>query len=135
MDGDRWQSFAWHVGCRRKTECGAGGDHGTREVVAKARQCGDKTSEIPVVRELLKDSGLEKQKVSLDAHHFNPATTAQIHQAGGLYLTQAKENQATFLQQCKVLRTQFRHLPKQLGMKKRMVVSPPAKPKCSPWHR
>ena len=80
--------------------------HDTREVVAQARQCGDKSSEIPVVRELLKDSGLEKQKVSLDAHHFNPATTAQIHQAGGLYLTQVKENQAVFLQQCKLLHTQ-----------------------------
>ncbi|TXL21686.1 hypothetical protein BMR03_12595, partial [Methylococcaceae bacterium HT2] len=30
-------------------------DHDTREVVAQARQCGDKASEIPVVRELLKD--------------------------------------------------------------------------------
>ena len=33
--------------------------HDTREVVAQARQCGDKSSEIPVVRELLKDSGLD----------------------------------------------------------------------------
>ena len=57
--------------------------HDTREAVAQARQCGDKSSEIPVVRELLEDSGLKKQKVSLDAHHFNPATTAQIHPAGG----------------------------------------------------
>ena len=81
--------------------------HDTRKVVAQARQCGDKSSEIPVVRELLKNSGLEKQKVSLDAHHFNPTTTAQIDQAGGLYLTQVKENQAIFLQQCKMLHTQF----------------------------
>ncbi len=44
--------------------------HGTREVVAQVRQCGDKSSEIPEVRTLLKDSGLEKRKVSLDAHHF-----------------------------------------------------------------
>jgi len=77
--------------------------HDSRDVVAQARQCGDKSSEIPVVRELLKDSGLEKHKVSLDAHHFNPMTTAQIHQADGLYLTQAKENQAAFLKQCKLL--------------------------------
>ena len=35
-------------------------DHHTREIVAQARQSGDKSSEIPVVRELLKDSGLEK---------------------------------------------------------------------------
>jgi hypothetical protein len=59
--------------------------HDTREVVAQARQCGDKSSEIPVVRTLLKDSGLDTQKVSLDAHHFNPTATAQIHQAGGVY--------------------------------------------------
>jgi hypothetical protein len=81
--------------------------HDNREVVAQARQCGDKSSEIPVIRGLLQDSGLEKQKVSLDAHHFNPTTTAQIHQAGGVYLTQVKDNQAIFLQQCKMLHTQF----------------------------
>jgi len=80
--------------------------HETREVLAQARQCGDKSSEIPEVRTLLKDSGLEKQKVSLDAHHFNPTTTTQIHQAGGIYLMQAKENQPVFLQQCQALRSQ-----------------------------
>jgi predicted transposase YbfD/YdcC len=80
--------------------------HGTREAVAQSRQCGDKSSEIPEVRTLLKDSGLEKRKVSLDAHHFNPTTTGQIHQAGGIYLTQAKENQPVFLQQCQALRTE-----------------------------
>jgi len=82
-------------------------DHDTREVVAQARQSGDKSSEIPVVRELLKESGLEKQKISLDAHHFNPITTTQIHQANGIYVTQVKENQAIFLKQCKSLHTQF----------------------------
>lgn len=81
-------------------------NHDTREAIAQAQQYGDKSSEIPVVRQLLKDSGLEKQKTSLDAHHFNPITTAQIHQAGGLYLTQAKGNQEEFLRQCKTLCTQ-----------------------------
>lgn len=93
-------------------------DHDTREVVAQARQCGDKSSEIPVVRELLKDSGLEKQKVSLDAHHFNPITTTQIHQAEGIYLTQVKENQATFLKQCKLLHTQSLPLAETIGHEK-----------------
>jgi hypothetical protein len=92
--------------------------HDTREVVAQARQCGDKSSEIPVVRALLKDSGLEKQKVSLDAHHFNPTTTAQIHQAGGVYLTQVKENQAVFLQQCETLRTQVSPLAETINHEK-----------------
>ena len=81
--------------------------HDTREVVAQTRQCGEKSSEIPVVRALLKDSGLEKQKVSPDAHHFNPTTMTQIHQGSGVYLTQVKENQAIFLQQCKSLRAQL----------------------------
>jgi hypothetical protein len=92
--------------------------HDSREVVAHARQCGDKSSEIQVVRELLKDSGLEKQKVSLDAHHFNPTTMAQIHQVGGLYLTQVKENQALFLQQCKLLHTQLPPLSETIGHEK-----------------
>lgn len=75
--------------------------HETREVVGQAQQAGSKSSEIPVVRTLLKTTGLEEQKVSLDAHHCNPETTSQIHQAGGIYLTQVKENQAILLQQCK----------------------------------
>ena len=89
--------------------------HDTREVVAQARQIGDKSSEIPEVRTLLKDSGLEKQKVSLDAHHFNPSTMGQIHQAGGLYLVQAKENQPIFLQQCQALPTESAALAEAVG--------------------
>jgi len=77
--------------------------HDTRELIGQAQQCGDKSSEIPVVRDLLRESGLGSQKISLDAHHFNPTTTAQIHKGNGIYLIQAKENQAVFLQQCKAL--------------------------------
>ena len=89
--------------------------HGTREVVAQVRQCGDKSSEIPEVRTLLKDSGLEKQKVTLDAHHFNPATLGQIRQADGTYLVQAKENQPVFLQQCQALSTESAALAETAG--------------------
>ena len=67
--------------------------HDSRKVIAQARQTGNKSSEIPVVQDLLKSSGLERQKVTLDAHHLNPLTTFQIHQAGGLYLIQVKKNQ------------------------------------------
>jgi len=79
--------------------------HETRETVGQARQIGTKSSEIPVVRALLKETGLEAQKVSLDAHHCNPETTAQIHNADGIYLVQVKENQAALLQQCEELST------------------------------
>lgn len=79
--------------------------HESRKVIAQARQTGNKSSEIPVVRDLLKNSGMERQKVSLDAHHFNPLTTSQIHQAGGLYLIQVKENQPILLGKCRTLET------------------------------
>ena len=77
--------------------------HTTREELACARQEGSKSSEINVLRLLLKESGLESNKISLDAHHCNPKTTRQINQAGGLYLTQVKENQPILLAYCKTL--------------------------------
>jgi len=77
--------------------------HDSRIDVAQARQVGDKSSEIPVTRKLLKDTGLEAKKVSLDAHHCNPETMTQIHQKGGCYLIQAKENQPKVLEKCRDL--------------------------------
>jgi len=40
--------------------------HDSRTEVAQARQSGDKSSEIPVVRALLSASGLEERKITLD---------------------------------------------------------------------
>jgi len=37
----------------------------------------------------------------LDAHHCNPKTTAQINDAGGIFLTQVKDNQPKLNQQKK----------------------------------
>jgi len=77
--------------------------HESRRLLAQAKMMGPKSSEIPIVRELLKDSGLEKAKVTLDAHHCNPTTTSQINQAGGTYLIQVKDNQPVLLEECKKL--------------------------------
>jgi len=77
--------------------------HESRMGVAQAQQVGDKSSEIPVVRKLLKDTNLDAKKVSLDAHHCNPETMTQINQKGGFYLIQAKENQTKLLQKCRDL--------------------------------
>jgi predicted transposase YbfD/YdcC len=77
--------------------------HSDRTEIAQARQIGKKSSEIPVVRDMIKKTGLEKRNLTLDALHCNPITTAQIHQAGGSYLIQVKENQETLLEQCKTL--------------------------------
>src|SRR6266849_4178105 len=60
--------------------------HASRTLLAHAPMQGSKASEIPVVRDLLTHSQLEAHKVTLDAHHCNPQTTAQIHQAGGQYV-------------------------------------------------
>ena len=74
--------------------------HTRRTLLAQAPMQGSKASEIPVVRDLLTQSQLEAHKVTLDAHHCNPTTTAQIHQAGGQYVIQVKENQPILFQQC-----------------------------------
>jgi hypothetical protein len=74
--------------------------HDTAEEVACARQSGEKSSEIPITRELLKSSGLESGKLTLDALHSNPDTTAQIAKAGGTYLVQVKENQPLLREEC-----------------------------------
>jgi predicted transposase YbfD/YdcC len=77
--------------------------HESRIDVAQACQAGDKSSEITVMREFMKETGLEKSKMSLDAHHCNPETMAQIEQAGGQYLIQVKENQPKLLEYCRNL--------------------------------
>ena len=75
--------------------------HKSRQILDQKKMNGPKTSEIPVVGKLLEESGLEKQKVTLDAHHCNPKTTEQINKAGGIFLTQVKDNQAKRHEQCK----------------------------------
>jgi predicted transposase YbfD/YdcC len=77
--------------------------HESRIDVAQARMVGEKSSEITVVRDFLKETGLEQKKISLDAHHCNPDSLGQIELAGGTFLVQVKENQPILLEQCKEL--------------------------------
>jgi predicted transposase YbfD/YdcC len=80
--------------------------HDSRIDVAQACQAGDKASEITVLRELIKESGLEAHKISMDAHHCNPETLGQINRAEGLYLVQVKENQPKLFERCRLLSEQ-----------------------------
>ena len=80
--------------------------HQSRMVLAQVPMTGHKASEITAVRTLLKDTALEGKKVTLDAHHCNPKTTAQIHQAGGEYVVQVKQNQPRLLAYCQHLAAQ-----------------------------
>lgn len=76
--------------------------HESRTEIAQCRQSGEKSSEITVVRELLKKTGLDQHKISLDAHHCNPKTTTQIAAAKGVYITQIKKNQSILLEKCQL---------------------------------
>lgn len=73
--------------------------HLERKTVAQKRMQGPKESEITAVRNMLAETGLEKGKITLDALHFNPTTTQQSHQAGGLFIIQLKDNQPTLFEQ------------------------------------
>ncbi len=80
--------------------------HQAAEISSQRYYNGEKESEIPVVRELLKEGGLENQKISLDALHCNPTTLQAINQSKGIYLVGLKENQAELFNEC-VLATQW----------------------------
>lgn len=71
--------------------------HQRGHILAHQPLTGPKASEVPAVRTLLAQPPLQGRKVTLDALHCNPVTTAQIHQAQGGYLVQVKANQPTLL--------------------------------------
>lgn len=69
-------------------------------VVAQAYYSGQKESEKLAVRQLLADSGLMGQRLSLDVLHLNPLTISAIHKALGHYLVGVKANQAALHRYC-----------------------------------
>jgi predicted transposase YbfD/YdcC len=77
--------------------------HTKRNILAQRPMSGPKSSEITAARELLRETGLEKGKVTLDALHMNPITTAQINLASGMYIIQVKDNQEELRKQCEQL--------------------------------
>jgi predicted transposase YbfD/YdcC len=77
--------------------------HSKRNILAQRPMSGPKSSEITAARDLLRETGLEKAKITLDALHMNPTTTAQINVAGGTYIIQVKDNQEALRKQCERL--------------------------------
>jgi len=67
--------------------------HENLQAAAQDYYAGEKESEVPTVRKLLRDTGLSKQKVSLDALHCKAATLEIITREGGKYLVGLRENQ------------------------------------------
>lgn len=84
--------------------------HIQRRILAQRPMRGPKESEIPAGRTLLAETGLERAKITLDALHLNPTTTAQIHQKGGYFIIQAKENQPKLEAQLQQAATQVEPL-------------------------
>lgn len=67
--------------------------HEAQEVVAQDFYDGLKESEKPTLRHVLSKSGLNGQKITLDALHLCPTTTELIVQAGGVFVIGLKNNQ------------------------------------------
>lgn len=67
--------------------------HANCQVAAQDYYSGLKESEILTVRQMLNESGLSSEKVSLDALHCNPATLELSAESKGKYLVGLKENQ------------------------------------------
>jgi len=68
-------------------------EHKSRQVAAQDYYSGVKESEILTVRQLLGNSNLSAEKVSLDALHCNPQTLELIAASKGKYVVGLKENQ------------------------------------------
>lgn len=62
-------------------------------VQSQSYYSGNKESEVPAVRNLLKENGLSGEKITLDALHCKPKTLEPIARAGGTYLVGLKKNQ------------------------------------------
>lgn len=67
--------------------------HKTGISAGQAYYSGEKESEVPAVRSLLKTGALAGQKISLDALPCKPQTLQPIVESGGRYLVGLKDNQ------------------------------------------
>jgi predicted transposase YbfD/YdcC len=74
--------------------------HDSQEITNQAYYNGTKESERPTVRQLLTDTGLYNQKLTLDALHLIPLTLNAIHGAKGVYVIGLKANQAHLYRYC-----------------------------------
>ena len=74
--------------------------HDSEAILNQAYYTGAKESEQPTVRQLLNDTGLYNQKLTLDALHLIPLTVNAIHGARGIYVVGVKSNQAHLYRYC-----------------------------------
>lgn len=83
------------TGNKRGEACVSLVAHATEMIAGQAYYNGRKESERPILGQLLADTGIQNQKITLDALHLIPLTINTIHGAGGTYLVGLKTNQQT----------------------------------------
>ncbi len=74
--------------------------HDSQQVVNQAYYTGRTESERPSVGQLLNDTGLYNQKLTLDGLHLIPLPVNAIHAAKGLFVIGLKSNQALLYRYC-----------------------------------
>lgn len=87
-------------GHKRGQACVSAVAHHSQEVINQVYYTGSKESERPVVRQLLTDTDLYRQKLTLDALHLIPLTINAIQLAKGVYVVGLKPNQAHLYRYC-----------------------------------
>lgn len=88
------------VGHTRGEACVSALAHDSQEILNQAYYNGAKESERPTVRQLLNDTGLYNQQLTLDALHLTPLTINAIHLAKGVYVVGLKSNQKHLYRYC-----------------------------------
>lgn len=71
--------------------------HEDRAILGQSRYNGKKESEKLCLRELITQQNAQKQKLTADALHLDPAMTSLIEQAQGIYIIGLKDNQKELL--------------------------------------
>ena len=82
-----------------RSRCSALSDD-THEVINQAYCTGNKESERRIVRQLLNDTDLHGQKLTMDAWHLIPLTINAIHLAKGIYVVGSTLNQTHLYRYC-----------------------------------
>lgn len=87
-------------GHTRGEACVSAFAHDSQEIINQAYYTGSKESERPTLQQLLNDTGLYNQKLTLDALHLIPRTVNAIHGASGVYVVGLKSNQTHLYRYC-----------------------------------
>ena len=92
--------------------------HRDRNILGQSRYNGKKESEKPCLRDLISQTGALSQKITADALHLSPATTAPIANAEGVFLIGLKDNQKELLADMEKCATFLKPVNEQLTVDK-----------------